>query len=242
MRVIVALMCNPDIIEVVKISIKKYMIIDQIILVVAGLIFETIAMYLFPEMFGEQMIPFYTSSLFISMIAIGRWNFKGLPVVVIMAIFPVIAGYLIRTVADMGGASIYNWRMAITNIVSLLSTLLIVLFRKISKNVDSKKNGSFTMVITFAVVVLAYLLQALTYGLITLSNPIDYLESLAVVNFGNWFFTIIIMAILRHRGIVVDVKKDLVNKRKEKELENLYYSKYRNEILDKPNEEDSSNQ
>ena len=235
-------MCNPGIIEVVKISIKKYMIIDQIILVVAGLIFETIAMYLFPEMFGEQMIPFYTSSLFISMIAIGRWNFKGLPVVVIMAIFPVIAGYLIRTVADMGGASIYNWRMAITNIVSLLSTLLIVLFRKVSKNVDSKKNGSFTMMVTFAVIVLAYLLQALTYSLITLSNPIDYFETLAVVNLGNWFFTIIIMAILRHHGIVVDVKKDLVNKRKEKELENLYYSKYRNEILDKPNEEDSSNQ
>ena len=242
MRVIVALMCNPGIIEVVKISIKKYMIIDQIILVVAGLIFETIAMYLFPEMFGEQMIPFYTSSLFISMIAIGRWNFKGLPVVVIMAIFPVIAGCLIRTVADMGGASIYNWRMAITNIVSLLSTLLIVLFRKVSKNVDSKKNGSFTMMVTFAVIVLAYLLQALTYSLITLSNPIDYFETLAVVNLGNWFFTIIIMAILRHHGIVVDVKKDLVNKRKEKELENLYYSKYRNEILDKPNEEDSSNQ
>lgn len=217
------------------------MIIDQLILVVAGLIFEVIAMYLFPEMFGEQVIPFYTASLFISVIAIGRWNFKGTPVIILMAVLPVVIGFAIRSIFNMDGASVYNWRMAIANITSLLSALLIIPFRKVSRNVDSKKNGSFTMGITLCVIVIAYLLQALTYSLITLSNPIDYLATLAVVNVGNWFFTIIIMAVLRHQGIVVDVKKDLVNKRKEKELENLYYSKYRNEIIDKPNEEDSSN-
>ncbi len=217
------------------------MIIDQLILVVAGLIFEVIAMYLYPEMFGEQLIPFYTASLFVSIIAIGRWNLKGTPVIILMAIFPVLIGFVIRSIFNMDGAHIYNWRMAIANITSLLSTLIIVPFRKISKSVDIKKNGSFTMGVTLVVIIIAYLLQALTYSLITLTNPIDYLAALAVVNVGNWFFTIIIMAVLRHQGIVVDVKKDLVNKRKEKELENLYYSKYRNEIIDKPNEEDSSN-
>jgi hypothetical protein len=209
-------------------------------LVFAGLVLEVIAMYLFPKMFGEQMIPFYIASLFISIIAIGRWNLKAWPVIIVTSLLSVLAGYVVRRTASMDGSSVYNWRMIITNILSVSTALLVVPFKKLNRKMSESKNGSFTVAMALAIVLIAYIVQVLTYSMITLTNPANYIMSFVLVNIPSWFFTITIMAILRHQGIFVDVKKDLVNKKKERELENQYYSKYRNEILDKPMEDDKS--
>lgn len=216
------------------------MIIDMCMLVFAGLILEAIAMYLFPKMFGEQMVPFYIASLFISVIAIGRWNLKAWPVIVITSLLSVLAGYIVRTIASMDGASIYNWRMIITNILSVSTALLVIPLKKLNKKASERKNGGFTVAMALVIALVAYIVQVLVYSLITLTNPADYMMSFVLVNIPSWFFTITIMAVLRRQGIFVDVKKDLVNKKKERELENEYYSKYRNEILDKPMEDTKS--
>ena len=223
---------------VIEISIKKYMIIDLLVIALTGLIFEIIVMYIFLEMFGSHVVPFYIISLLITIISVGRWNYKGLVMAPIMSLISVLCGYLVRRMTDSDGYAIYNWKMYITNCLSLLTAIVIIPFKKMSKTFNENKDGAIATAIIFGVMVLAYLVEVLSYGVLTLTNPIEYLAALAVVNIPCWFFTILVMFILRKQGIVVDVKKNLISKKKEAELEQEYYSKYRNEILEKPNEDD----
>lgn len=225
---------------VIEISIKKYMIIDLAVLVLTGLIFEVIVMYIFLEMFGENVVPFYIISLLVSIIAVGRWNWKGMAVIPVMSLISVLSGFVIRKATDADGAGIYNWAMYITDVISLASTALIIPLKKKSKNFSESKDGTVTIAIIAAVIVLAFILEVLSYGILTLTLPYKYIGSLAVVNVPCWFFTVLMMFVLRRQGIVVDVKKNLISKKKEQELEQQYYSKYRNAILDRPNEEEES--
>jgi len=227
---------------VIKISIKKYMIIDLAVLALTGLIFEVIVMYIFLEMFGANVVPFYIISLLVCIIAVGRWNWKGLAIVPVMSLISVLSGFILRKATGTDGASIYNWKMFISVALSLASTALIIPLKQKSKSFKENNDGSITIAFIALVMLVAFIVEVLSYSIIVAENPIEYIGPLAVVNIPCWFFTLIVMFVLRKQGIIVDAKKNLISKRKEQELEQQYYSHYRNEILEKPNEEeDSSN-
>ena len=219
------------------------MIIDLAVLTLTGLIFEVIAMYIFLEMFGPGVVPFYMISLLICIIAVGRWNWKGLTIVPIMSIVTTLIGFTLRKIMDADGAGIYNWKMFITSTLSLASTALIIPLKKKSKSFNESKDGAITLGIVALVVLTAYVVEVLIYSILVTTNPIKYIATLAIVNVPCWAITALIMFVLRKQGVVVDAKKDLISKRKEAEIEQQYYSKYRNEILEKPTDEqnDSSN-
>jgi len=218
------------------------MIIDLAVLALTGLIFEVIVMYIFLEMFGANVVPFYIISLLVCIIAVGRWNWKGLAIVPVMSLISVLSGFILRKATGTDGASIYNWKMFISVALSLASTALIIPLKQKSKSFKENNDGSITIAFIALVMLVAFIVEVLSYSIIVAENPIEYIGPLAVVNIPCWFFTLIVMFVLRKQGIIVDAKKNLISKRKEQELEQQYYSHYRNEILEKPNEEeDSSN-
>ncbi|MCR5706245.1 MAG: hypothetical protein K6G48_05565 [Acholeplasmatales bacterium] len=216
------------------------MIIDLAVLALTGLIFEVIVMYIFLEMFGANVVPFYIISLLVCIIAVGRWNWKGLAIVPVMSLISVLSGFILRKATGTDGASIYNWKMFISVALSLASTALIIPLKQKSKSFKENNDGSITIAFIALVMLVAFIVEVLSYSIIVAENPIEYIGTLAVVNIPCWFFTLIVMFVLRKQGIIVDAKKNLISKRKEQELEQQYYSHYRNEILEKPNEEEDS--
>lgn len=221
----------------IDISIKKYMTIDLLSMIIIGLIVELIAMLVLPQVIPNAVPPFIVS-LVIIMLALTRWGWKGIITIPIMSVGAWLFGKLLGEYKEN-----YDIYYLISTFVGFFSSLLIILFKKKSKT-NPFGDSITTLGITILVVALLVVLEIITFSLLTLTNPLDNTVWFLVQNVAEFVVTLIFVLALRRQGMFVDVKKDLIKKEKERQMENKYYSQYVNDVIvkndDNVDEEDKT--
>lgn len=213
-------------------------------LIVLGTIVEAIAMYVIPRLLINAF-PFFCVSLLICILAIARWGWKGIPVIPIVSLISVLLG---KAMCSIGGydeikdlAKYYDWRVFITNLISFMSSLVILPIKKVLKKKEAFSDRLAASVIAAIVISICVVLQILCYSVLkaNLASGSD-VSMMLIMNLPAAFITLLFMAVLRHQGLFVDAKQDLIDKKLEAEAEQKYYSELRGKVIDRPGEEDDS--
>lgn len=219
------------------------MIIDLAMLIVFGTIVEAIALYIIPRFFNNAF-PLFCVSLLICILAIARWGWKGIVVIPIMSLMSVLLGKLWASIAHDETihelAKYYNWRVLITNIVSFSPTMSIVLVKKKLKKQETFSDRAATLIMTICLILTCYVLQVLTFSLVALAAPKNYIGVILINDLPAFMVTLLFLMVLRHQGMFVDAKQDLISKKEEAEMEDKYYKELRKNVIERSNEEDSS--
>lgn len=216
------------------------MIIDLIAMMTVGLIVELIAMLVVPQVIPKSK-PMFVVSLVIIMLALTRWDWKGIITIPIMAVGAWLFGKLLGRHSEY-----YGYEYFLSILIGFLPSLIILIFNR------KMKGGPFRdyivgIGVTFLVLILVFLTEGITYALFTKSSLIGGVVFVMVQGLPGILITLLFMLVLRHQGMYVDVKKDLVSKAKEREMEKKYYSQYVNDVIIKndkatadPEESDNS--
>ena len=215
-------------------SIKKYMIIDFITLFVIGTIVEMVAMYVIPRTIPNAT-PMFCASVLILLVAQARWGYKGLVLAPFMACSSVVSAMLLGK--DSLGWEFYL-AVFISDLVGLLSSSVILLFRK--KNKRDALFGEILTTIYQVLIVLGLILVVQSIIMVVAefifnsnANVLSRIGWVVIQSLPGAFITIIMIIPLRHQKALFDVKQDLISKQEEKEMERKYYSQYANEVIDK---------
>jgi len=189
-------------------SLKKYMLIDLIITCCIGVAIEFLGTYVLNKLIYATIIP-YAISLLIMMVATTRWGSWGLLVVPLLALSTVLSGRLINPHEQF--RALYDWKLY----VSLVFSLGVFSFNHFwFKSRENKKEsmGSFVLLALLDIVV-ATLMLVLMYYMLSSQNLI-----LALPVWGLYGYAILIIGtcILFKQGVLVDVKKTLMDKHLEK--------------------------
>lgn len=226
-----------------NITIKKYMIIDLAMLISLGVIVELIAMFAVPRVLNNAS-PFFVVSLLICILAVERWNFKGAISIPIMAVLSTLIGFVLSKIAKIEAIKdledFYNWRVVLTNVISFGSSLLLIPLKKTFAKKEMFGERITAELIALVILVVCYVAQVLVFSMVAFASPVKFAGTMAINMLPAVLVTLLFMAVLRHQGILVDAKKDLIDKQKEKELEEKYYSAYRSKIINRSEDDDSS--
>lgn len=228
---------------VIKITIKKYMVIDLAMLVAFGTIAEAIALYVIPTIL-QNAFPFYCASMLVCILAVTRWNWKGIVVAPVMALITVVLGRVLANISNYDEvndlAKYYNWKVFLTNLITFLSALIVLPIKKFVKKKETFSDRLFVEMVTAIILVVSIVAQIFAYSLVTLAAPSNYAAVFVINDLPAVIITLIFMAVLRHQGIFVDAKQDLISKKEEAEMENMYYQGLRKEVIERSNNEDNS--
>lgn len=195
---------------------------------VIGLIVELIAMLVIPQVIPKAAPPFVVS-LVIAMLALTRWGWKGLITIPIMSVGSWLFGKLLGEYK--GNYDIYY---LISTFVGLFASSIILLFKSKSKH-NPFGDMVTTIGMTLLVIILVVLVEDGVYSLMKLDSPLNNIVFFMVQNATQAVATLIFVIALSHQKMFVDVKKDLINKEKERQMENKYYSQYTNDVIIKEN-------
>lgn len=200
------------------------MIIDLMSMTIIGLVVELIAMLVIPQVLPKAVPPFVVS-LVIVMLALTRWGWKGFITIPIMSVGSWLFGKLFSEYK--GNYDIYY---LISTFVGFFASSIILLFKRKSKH-NLFGDIVTTIGVTILVTILVVLTQDLIYSLVKLDNPLDNILFFLTENITGAVVTLIFVIALSHQKMFVDVKKDLIKKEKEKQMENKYYSQYVNDVI-----------
>lgn len=217
----------------IDISLKKYMIIDLIILTVIGTIIELIAMYIIPRSV-PYLVPTFCISITIILVAIARWGWQGLILVPVMALICWGSGSIVGRPNES-----YDWRMFLSNLIGFFSTALVLPFRKKGKAKAIFWDIPTTILQSSLVLICFILLQSIMW--IVCGEDMNILESVGFTTVSASFgilATYLVIFILRHQNITNDVKRSILDAKKEQELERKYYSQYSNQVIIKETHSD----
>ena len=219
------------------------MIIDLLMLIVGGLIAEAIALYVLPNVFPNAS-PFFCASLLVCILAMERWNIKGAPIILVMSVITVLLGRLFSEISDIDSihelTTFYCWRLVIINVISLSSSLLMILIKKFFGHKQALSNRIVTEGITLLIFIICVILQILSFWLVTFTFSINSIGVILINDMPALLVTLLFMAVLRHQGLFVDAKEDLISKKEEAELEQKYYSGLREQVIEKNDESKAS--
>lgn len=219
------------------------MIIDLAMLTLIGIIVEIIAMFVIPTLLPNAF-PLYCVSLLICSVAVMRWGIKASPVIFIMAAASVLSGKIICHLSSIEAINenegFYDWRLLITNMIGFSSSFIWILYKKVCKKKETLSSRVVVEFVTAVVMAVCYLLQVLTFSVVTFTSPSNYFGAFIINMMPAVLVTMIFILALRRQGSMVDAKTDLVDKKKEAELEEQYYKKLRKDIIDRSDEDDSS--
>lgn len=219
------------------------MVIDLAMLVAFGTIAEAIALYVIPTILPNAF-PFFCASMLVCILAVTRWNWKGLVVVPIMALITVLLGRLMTSISSYDEvkelSKFYDWRLFVTNLVTFSASIILWPVKKLVKRKEIFTSRVFVEFLVVVVLAIGMLAQVFTYSLVTLAAPHNFAAVLVISDMPAVIVTLIFMAVLRHQGIFVDAKQDLISKKEEAEMENQYYQGLRKEVIERSGEEDES--
>ena len=188
------------------------MAIDLITLTLIGCAVEVLGIFVFNKMLIASMIT-TSISLLIMMVATFRWGWKGLLISPILALATILSGLLINP--HINYRQNYDWRLYLAVLAQLLSVSVNLLwFKKVKdeKETTSKLQSLFALcaidcVVSLFALSLVYLLTAFKFQLLgfVVWNAFGY-----VILFVGSF-------ILSRQGILVNIKKNLISQKHERE-------------------------
>lgn len=176
--------------------------------------------------------PFPVVGMLLTLVAITRWNWYGVIIIPINALANFICGRFLLPAINYNPT--YD---LVSTIVSIVSTGAILIafswFKKVGKANTFKDMGSMFLMLGTAIIinlVLCVLFSSVYYiveGTSTLS-PSDFagrILGMALYNAFGYVVLLIGTPLLNKQDVLVDVKQRLLEKKRERANEELYYSK-----------------
>lgn len=192
-------------------SLKKYMILDLVILSVIGCIIEAVGIFAFNKMLTARIIA-SAISLLMMMISITRWGWKGLLIAPVLAAATLISGRFFNpheTFKDL-----YDWRLYISIVLSLLSLSVNMIWFKYIDYKKTFKNWKYILILCVIDILTSQLVLTLAYW--------AFAQEFGLLGFLAWnscSFILLIVGtfILKNQNVLVNVKESLLEKRKQQE-------------------------
>lgn len=188
------------------------MAIDLIILTVIGCIVEVLGNFVFNKMLIATMIT-TSISLLIMMVATFRWGWRGLLIAPILALATILSGRYINP--HVSYRQNYDWRLYLATLAQLLSLAVNLLWFKKGKDeqATSKKIQSL-----FTLCLIDCGVSLLALSLVYLATAFKFLMfGFVIWNAFGYAILFVGAFILSRQGILVNVKKNLINQKVERE-------------------------
>lgn len=188
------------------------MAIDLIILAVIGCAVEFLGIFVFNKMIVAQAMT-SAISLLIMMVATFRWGWKGLLLSPLLALATILSGHFINPQIDY--RQNYDWRLYIATLAQLLSTAVNLLwFKKIKDEQATAKKLQFL----FALCAIDCIVSLLSVSLVYLVLSFKFLLlDFAIWNAFSYAILFVGSFVLSRQEILVNVKKNIINKKVERE-------------------------
>lgn len=195
-------------------SLKKYMLVDIIILGIIGCAVEVLGVYVFNLMLTAQAIT-TAISLLMMIVSTTRWGWKGLILAPFLALATILSGMLLNP-HELYRAN-YNWQLYIATLFQLLSISVNLLWYKKVKDEEEtfKKLSSI-----FGMCAIDCLVSLLVVTIIYYFCSFQFLFlGFIVWNSFGYILVFVGAFILSRQGILVNVKKNLLKRKQENEKE-----------------------
>lgn len=212
----------------VLISLKKFRIIDLLVLIIIGIIGELFSMGVLFN--GNGLKPTFVVSALIILTCLTRWGIKGIIGAPVLAIVTWLGGkYLIHTKFNP-----YDWKMLVSMIMGNVSMVLVCPFFK--KYGTNKIMGDTSRVALVALCscILNILVAALVYLICSAGNSFGF--NLFLYNLPGMVVTVIIGIALSKMGIEINVKDQMLANKKQAEEDAKYEKEYMKMIDEKSQE------
>lgn len=229
---------------------KTYRIVDLLMLGILGTLIEAIGTYL-ASAFIPNYTPYCIIGMFIVLVAVTRWKWYGLILIPFMALGNFVAGHFFLPKTSLRGD--YTWIRYLYTALSYLSVLICLKFYKKTKPISIYKKLGKNLTVISTITLLQWLIlivgNIIEVGLYVSSN-VSVIAGifLQILNVGfglivSYVLTIVCSYAFCSQNIMVNVKENLLERKKEAESEREYYSNLVKTIdeVETPKEESSSN-
>lgn len=212
----------------VSISLKKFRIIDLLVLIIIGIIGELFSMGVLFN--GNGLRPTFIVSALIILTCITRWGIKGIIGAPILAVVTWLGGkYFIHSKTNP-----YDWVMLISMIVGNCSMILICpIYKKYGTN-KIMGDSSRVALVALCSCILNILAAALVYLLCSVGSSFGF--NLFLYDLPGLIVTLIIGVALSKMGMEVNVKDQMLANKKQAEEDAKYEKEYMKMIDEKSQE------
>lgn len=214
------------------ISLKKYMFIDLAMLTGLGILAEVVGL-IGTSIMLTNAIPTFCFALLIMMIALSRWNYKGLIIAPIIALATFLTGRLYIE------PSAYDLSMYFTILAGLLSTSVSLIWFRFMKPKELFKDPGFTALFAVSNIIAAVLVSTTLYYVINqnaLANTNTAFSSVLIQFLVYDAFGMVIalvgIFVLRGQETLLDVKQKLIDERNAREHEAAYEKEFQTRLYE----------
>lgn len=211
---------------------KTYRIVDLIILIVLSFGLEILCTWLENSFLG-RIRPYPVLGLLFTLIAVSRWGWIGLIIAPFNAVGNFIAGrYMLRTTSLR---DTYTFLMLCLAIISNLTVSIYYLIKQ-KKGINSNFHSiSDCLTNAIQIVVINYIINFLLFYIASLFDGVSAqgMDGIGAVLLSQLLFSIvgyivlvIAVPILGNQGTLDNVKKKLLELKKEREHEKQYYEQH----------------
>lgn len=213
-------------------SLKKYMLIDLLILTVIGCIIEAVGVFTVNKMITATMVA-SAVSLLMMLIATTRWGWKGLFIAPILAAATIISGRFFNSHENF--KALYDWKLYIAIVCSLLSFGVNEIWFRYINYKETFKSFKFILILSAIDIVASQLVLSLMY--FALAQQFLLLGFLAW-NACSFVLLIIGAVVLRKQNVLVNVKENLLEMKNQPDDADFRMNLEENEVQDIEDEEE----
>lgn len=190
-------------------SLKKYMILDLVILTVIGCIIEAVGILACNKMLTCNMIA-SAVSLLMMVVATTRWGWKGLFIAPFLALATIISGRFFNPHDEF--KVMYEWKFYISILLSLLSIGVNLIWFKFINYKETFKQVKYVLLLGTIDIIVSQVVLTLVY--FALMQQFLFLAFL-IWNACSYVLLLVGMFILKRQNVLIDVKQSLIEKNKE---------------------------
>lgn len=188
------------------------MTIDLVILTIIGCAVEALGIFVFNKMLIAAIIT-TSISLLIMMVATFRWGWRGLLISPFLALATTLSGLLINPHVDY--RQNYDWKLYLAILAQLLSMSINLLW---FKKVKDEQETTSKLQSLFALCAIDSIVSLLALSVVYLMTAFRFqLLAFAVWNAFGYVILFVGSFILSRQGILVNVKKNILSQKHERE-------------------------
>ena len=209
-------------------SVKKYMFIDLVMLSGIGFLLEALGTY-FVNYMTVGAFPMTVVSLLITILALIRWNWKGLIVIPFCALGCFVGGQFLTFPFGEDHFK-YDWRVLISVMVGLMAlSINLIPFKKFKTNKLLLNYGWFAPIMIVIDCLVFEIARGLTYSFIVFGDNRYIMINAVGYDATGYIIAFVVGLVLLHQKIMLNFKEKIISEKEQKMrdvmAEQEYYEK-----------------
>lgn len=210
-------------------SVKKYMFIDLAMLSFIGFILEAVGTF-FVNYMTVGALPMTVVSILITILALVRWNWKGLLVIPFCALGCLVGGQFLLFQYDPDNIYRYDWRVLISVMVGLAAlSINLIPFNKFKTNNLLLNYKWFAPIMIVVDCLVFEIVRGLVYSYIVFGDNRYIMINAMGYDATGYIIAFVMGLVLLHQKIMLNFKEKVISEKEQKMrdvmAEKEYYEK-----------------